>query len=157
MRSDTISAVHAFCPQNSTRYVLRAPLFCDASGDGIVGFMAGAAFRMGAESKEEFGEGFAPDAEYGQLLGHSMYFSTKDVGQPVKFVAPSWALKDITKIPRYRSSTPTCRAAISGGSNTAAASTPSTRPRDQMGALEGGLWRLGLHQELRQTSPRRKP
>lgn len=99
---DTLSAVHAFCPQNSTRYVLRAPLFCDASGDGLVGFMAGAAFRMGAESKEEFGEGFAPDAEYGQLLGHSMYFSTKDVGVPVKFVAPSWALKDITKIPRYR-------------------------------------------------------
>jgi hypothetical protein len=99
---DTISAVHAFCSQNSTRYVLRAPLFCDASGDGIVGFMSGAAFRMGAESKEEFGEGFAPDVEYGQLLGHSMYFSTKDVGVPVKFVAPSWALKDITKIPRYR-------------------------------------------------------
>lgn len=99
---DTISAVHAICSQNSTRYLLRAPLFCDASGDGIVGFMAGAAFRMGAESKEEFGEGFAPDAEYGQLLGHSMYFSTKDVGVPVKFVPPSWALKDITKIPRYR-------------------------------------------------------
>jgi hypothetical protein len=99
---DTISAIHAFCPQNSTRYLLRAPLFCDASGDGLVGFMAGAAFRMGAESKEEFGEGFAPDAEYGQLLGHSMYFSTKDVGVPVKFVAPGWALKDITKIPRYR-------------------------------------------------------
>lgn len=99
---DTLSAVHAFCPQNSTRYMLRAPLFCDASGDGLVGFMAGAAFRMGAESKEEFGEGFAPDAEYGQLLGHSMYFSTKDVGVPVKFVVPSWALKDITKIPRYR-------------------------------------------------------
>jgi hypothetical protein len=99
---DMLAAVHAFCPQNSTRYVLRAPLFCDASGDGLVGFMAGAAFRMGAESREEFGEGFAPDAEYGQLLGHSMYFSTKDVGVPVKFTAPSWALKDITKIPRYR-------------------------------------------------------
>lgn len=100
--ADTLSAVHAFCSQNSTRYLLRAPLFCDASGDGLVGFMAGAAFRMGAESQEEFGEGFAPDVEYGQLLGHSMYFSTKDVGVPVKFTAPSWALKDITKIPRYR-------------------------------------------------------
>ncbi len=99
---DSIAAVHAFCPQNSTRYLLRAPLFCDASGDGLVAFMAGAAFRMGAESREEFGEGFAPDAEYGQLLGHSMYFSTKDVGVPVKFVPPSWALMDITKIPRYR-------------------------------------------------------
>jgi hypothetical protein len=99
---DTISAVHAFCSQNSTRYVLRAPLFCDASGDGIIGFMSGAAFRMGAESKEEFGEAFAPDASYGQLLGHSMYFYSKDVGTPVKFVPPSWALDDITKIPRYR-------------------------------------------------------
>ena len=99
---DTIAAVHAFCPQNSTRYLLRAPLFCDASGDGLVAFMAGAAFRMGAESRGEFGEGFAPDSEYGQLLGHSMYFSTKDVGVPVKFVPPAWALKDITKIPRYR-------------------------------------------------------
>ena len=99
---DTISAVHAFCSQNSTRYVLKAPLFCDASGDGIIGFMAGAAFRMGAEAKEEFGEGFAPDAAYGQLLGHSMYFYSKDVGVPVKFVPPSWALDDITKIPRYR-------------------------------------------------------
>ncbi len=100
--ADTISAVHAFCSQNSTRYHLHAPLFCDASGDGILGFMAGAAFRMGAETKEEFGEGFAPDAKYGQMLGHSMYFYSKDVGTPVKFVPPSWALDDITKIPRYR-------------------------------------------------------
>lgn len=99
---DTISSVHAFCPQNSTRYLLKAPLFCDASGDGILGFMAGAAFRMGAEAREEFDEGFAPDAAYGQLLGHSMYFYSKDVGTPVKFVPPSWALDDITKIPRYR-------------------------------------------------------
>jgi len=99
---DTISTVHAFCSQNSTRYVLKAPLYCDASGDGILGFLAGAAFRMGAELKEEFGEGFAPDATYGQLLGHSMYFYSKDVGVPVKFVPPSWALDDITKIPRYR-------------------------------------------------------
>jgi hypothetical protein len=99
---DTISAIHAICSQNSTHYRLSAPLFCDASGDGIVGFMAGAAFRMGAESKEEFGEGFAPDAGYGQLLGHSMYFYTKDVGTPVKYTAPSWALKDITKIPHFR-------------------------------------------------------
>jgi hypothetical protein len=100
--ADTISAVHAFCSQNSTRYLLKAPLFCDASGDGILGFMSGAAFRMGAETKEEFNEGFAPDAAYGQMLGHSMYFYSKDIGTPVKFVPPSWALDDITKIPRYR-------------------------------------------------------
>ncbi|MCH7226815.1 FAD-dependent oxidoreductase [Haloferula sp. A504] len=99
---DTVSAVVAFCPQNSTRYVLRAPLFCDASGDGIVAFLAGAAFRMGAESADEFGEGFAPDEGYGHLLGHSLYFYTKDVGTPVRFTAPSWALKDVSGIARHR-------------------------------------------------------
>lgn len=100
--AETIRSLRAFCPQNSTQYDLVAPLFCDASGDGIVGFQAGAAFRMGAESKEEFGEKFAPTAEYGELLGHSLYFYTKDTGRPVRFVPPAYALDDITQIPRYR-------------------------------------------------------
>jgi len=103
---DTISAVHAFCSQNSTQYQVNAPLFCDASGDGIVAFLAGAAFRMGAESQEEFGEKFAPDKAYGELLGHSMYFYSKDVGRPVKFTPPSFALQDITQIPRYKTFNP---------------------------------------------------
>jgi len=99
---ETIRGVRAFCSQNGTMYDLTAPLFCDASGDGIVAFQAGAAFRMGAESKEEFGEKFAPTAEYGELLGHSLYFYSKDTGKPVRFVPPAYALQDITKIPRYR-------------------------------------------------------
>lgn len=64
-------------------------------------FQSGAAFRMGAESKEEFGEKFAPTEEYGELLGHSIYFYSKDIGKPVRFIPPSYALKDITKIPRH--------------------------------------------------------
>jgi hypothetical protein len=103
---DQITAVHAFCSQNSTQYTLSAPLFCDASGDGIVGFLAGAAFRMGAESAEEFGEKFAPDKAYGELLGHSLYFYSKDMGRPVKFVPPSFALQDIKEIPRYKTFNP---------------------------------------------------
>ena len=99
---DTIAGVSGFNSQNSTLYHLKAPLFVDSSGDGIVGFLSGAAFRMGAESQSEFGEKFAPDQEYGELLGHSMYFYSKRTDRPVKYVAPSFALKDITVIPRYR-------------------------------------------------------
>jgi FAD dependent oxidoreductase len=99
---DTIKSVRAFCPQNSTCYEISAPLFCDASGDGIVGFLAGAAFRIGAESRDEFGEKFAPAAASTELLGHSMYFYSKDTGRPVKFTAPAFALSDITRIPRWR-------------------------------------------------------
>jgi len=98
----TIRSLRAFCSQNGTAYELVAPLFCDAAGDGVVAFQAGAAFRMGAEAREEFGEKFAPTAEYGELLGHSLYFYTKDTGKPVRFVPPAYALQDITQIPRYR-------------------------------------------------------
>ena len=99
---DVISEVLAFCSQNSTEYKITAPLFCDASGDGIIAFQSGAAFRMGAEAAEEFGEPFAPSQEYGELLGHSIYFMSKDVGRPVTYVPPAFALKDITTVPRYR-------------------------------------------------------
>ncbi|MDR1192377.1 MAG: FAD-dependent oxidoreductase [Verrucomicrobiales bacterium] len=97
-----IAGVRAFNSQNSTMYEATAPLFCDASGDGIVGFLAGAAFRMGAETREEFGEKFAPDGDFGFLLGSSLYFYTKDAGHPVEFVPPAFALRDLEqKIPRY--------------------------------------------------------
>ena len=97
-----ISSIKAFCSQNSTEYVVQASLFCDATGDGIVGFKSGAAFRMGAESRHEFGELFAPDEGYGGLLGHTLYFYSKRADRPVKYVPPAFALKDIKQIPRYK-------------------------------------------------------
>ena len=99
---ENISTLRAFCSQNSTEYMLSAPLFCDSSGDGIVGHLAGASYRIGAEGKDEFGEGFTPQEGYGELLGHTIYFYSKNTGKPVKYVAPSYALKDINKIPRFR-------------------------------------------------------
>ena len=105
--ADSIRALRAFCSQNSTTYVVEAPLFCDSTGDGVIGFLAGAAFRMGAESAAEFGEGMAPDVnDYGELLGHSLYFYARDTGRPVRFVPPSFALDDISKIPRFRELSP---------------------------------------------------
>ncbi|RZJ23606.1 MAG: FAD-dependent oxidoreductase [Acinetobacter sp.] len=98
-----IASIKAFCSQNATMYIIKSHFFCDATGDGILGFLAGASFRMGAETKEEFGEGFAPDVKaYGELLGHSIYFYTKDTGSPVKYVAPSYAHKDVGTYPRIR-------------------------------------------------------
>ncbi|MGN6603363.1 MAG: FAD-dependent oxidoreductase [Ginsengibacter sp.] len=97
-----IDYIKAFCSQNSTRYQLEAPLFCDASGDGIVSFLSGAAYRMGAESKHEFEEQFAPETSAMELLGHTLYFYSKRSSQPVKYVPPAFALKDIEKIPKYK-------------------------------------------------------
>jgi hypothetical protein len=92
----TISKVFAFNPQNQTEYVFNSELFSDCSGDGIVSYLSGAAYRIGAEDKKEHLELFAPDKEeYGELLGHSIFFYMKDTGKPVTYVAPEFALKDI--------------------------------------------------------------
>lgn len=97
-----IRSVAAYCSQNETRYTLSAPFFCDASGDGILGYLAGAAFRMGAEARSEFGEGLAKPEPTHDLLGDSLYFYSRDTGKPVKYIPPAFALQDITRIPRYR-------------------------------------------------------
>lgn len=101
--NESIKSVTAFCSQNATTYIASAPVFCDASGDGIVAFLSGASFRMGAETKEEFDEGFAPNIEdYGNLLGHSLYFYTKDLGKPVSYTPPSFAINNAEELPRIK-------------------------------------------------------
>ncbi len=95
-----IAMMRGFSSQNSTLYEIHAPLFCDASGDGILGYLSGASYRIGAEDADEFDEGLAPDEDYGELLGHTIYFYTKDTGAPVDYVAPDFALRDLSKIPR---------------------------------------------------------
>ena len=97
-----IKVVNAYCSQNQTVYRISAPLFCDASGDGILGYLSGAGFRMGSEARAEFGELLADEESSMALLGHSLYFYARDTGKPVRFVPPPFALKDISSILRYR-------------------------------------------------------
>ena len=101
---DRISRILGFNSQNATFYEISGELFCDASGDGIVAYRAGAGFRVGAEVKSEFGEAFAPDpGKFGEVLGHSIYFYSRDTGAPVNFIPPAYAHKEIgTLIPRSR-------------------------------------------------------
>lgn len=99
--AQTITQVKAFNPINETFYTVSAEQFCDATGDGVLGFLAGAEYREGAEEAEELGEKMAPGDNFGHKLGHSIYFYTKQTNGPVNFVPPSFALKDITEIPRY--------------------------------------------------------
>jgi len=101
---DRIASIKAFNSQNSTMYEVSAPLFLDASGDGILGFLSGGAFRIGQESRNEFGELYAPEKPSADLLGHSLYFMSKDTGYPTRFIPPANALDmdAVRKIRRYR-------------------------------------------------------
>jgi hypothetical protein len=75
-----------------------SPYFLDCTGDGLVGHLAGAEYRLGREARSEFDESWAPEEADTKFLGSTILFYTKDLGRPVKFVPPDSA-KDITTTP----------------------------------------------------------
>jgi hypothetical protein len=100
--ADRIQLVRGFCRQNETHYELTAPLFCDATGDGMLGFLAGAAFRMGSEAQSEFDEGCAPRHASPHTMGDSILFYTKDAGKPTTYFPPRFAMLDVESFVKYR-------------------------------------------------------
>lgn len=70
-----------------------ANYFIDCTGDGLVGASAGAHFHIGREAANQYNETLAPKEEDGELLGSTLLFYTKDVGEKVKFIAPPFAKK----------------------------------------------------------------
>ncbi|GAA1922596.1 hypothetical protein GCM10009775_13800 [Microbacterium aoyamense] len=78
--------------------VFESPLFVDATGDGLIGHLAGADHRIGREARAEYDEDWAPEVADDQLLGSTILFYTKDAGKPVRYVPPDSA-KDITRTP----------------------------------------------------------
>ena len=89
---DRIAAVKALDWKRNRVIRLTAPLFCDATGDGWLGFYAGADWRMGREAKDEYGEIFAPEKADGDTLGSSLMWTSAESNTCVPFSAP-WAEK----------------------------------------------------------------
>ena len=86
----TIAAVKALDLKSNRVIRFEAPLFCDATGDGWVGYWAGADWRMGREAKDEYDESRAPDKPDGDTLGASVMWTSADANAAVPFSAP-WA------------------------------------------------------------------
>jgi hypothetical protein len=70
-----------------------APLFADCTGDGTVGFLAGAEFRMGRESWEQTGETMAPPEPDKMTMGSSVQWYTIETLRPAPFPECPWALR----------------------------------------------------------------
>ncbi|MFX0101944.1 MAG: FAD-dependent oxidoreductase [Candidatus Hodarchaeota archaeon] len=77
---------------DETTYEISGKVFIDGTGHGTVGYLAGAEFRMGREARSEFNESVAPVEADGKTLGASILFRAEDVGRPVDFTPPSWAI-----------------------------------------------------------------
>jgi len=72
---------------------LRGRYFIDCTGDGLVADLAGCEWRMGSEGRAEFNEPHAPVQPSKDAMGNSIHFRARDVGHPVPFTPPDWAVK----------------------------------------------------------------
>ncbi|MFC6355546.1 FAD-dependent oxidoreductase [Luethyella okanaganae] len=99
----TITSVTGWMMGSERLIEFSGPIFVDATGDGLVGFLAGADHRIGREARSEYGEPWAPEVADDVTLGSTLLFYTTDAGHPVKFVPPAFA-KDLstTSIPHNR-------------------------------------------------------
>lgn len=85
MDNDMIHSVIVQNIETGVRTELEAPLFSDCTGDGTIGFLAGADYRIGRESKLEFGESRAPEVADSLTMGTSVQWYSKDTGKPSDF------------------------------------------------------------------------
>jgi len=85
MNGSKIASVTAKHIENGKELQFKAPLFSDCTGDGTIGFLAGADWRMGRESKDEFGETTAPEKADKMTMGSSVQWYSVDAGKPTAF------------------------------------------------------------------------
>ena len=62
--------------------LLEAPLFADCTGDGTIGFLAGADYRYGREARSEFGESLAPEEADNFVMGASVQWYSSEARRP---------------------------------------------------------------------------
>jgi len=90
---DRITAVIGRDTRTSQDLRFVAPLFADCTGDGTVGFLAGADFRMGRESWAETGETMAPQEPDKMTMGASVQWYAIETLEPSPFPDCPWALQ----------------------------------------------------------------
>lgn len=89
----SIRAVKVRVANAETELTIQGRVFIDCTGDGVVADMAGCEWRLGTESRGEFGELHAPLEASSDTMGSSIQLKAKDMGRPVPFRAPEWAVK----------------------------------------------------------------
>lgn len=104
VRMDGNRIVSALATRESTEdsFEIVADIFMDCTGDGRLGKEAGALFTTGRESSQQYGESFAGKESDTYRLGSSLLFTARNMGKPMKFIAPTWAKSYSEEDLKYR-------------------------------------------------------
>ena len=102
VEEDKITSIH--CYQQTTEYhiEIRADYFADCTGNGTLGYYAGAEYREGSEGYEEFKEPHAPKEPDNYRMGNTILFKALKRDEPVKYEPPFFAKKLTEEQLKYR-------------------------------------------------------
>ena len=91
MDGEKIASVTGWQLNSYTFHTVNAEIFVDCSGDSILADISGAAYRVGRESCEEFGEYAAPEVADRCTMGSSCLIEARKTDHPCTFIPPEWA------------------------------------------------------------------
>lgn len=88
-----IVAVVAHNVRTGRRLRFTAHVFADCTGDGTIGYRAGADYRYGREGRDETGESLAPEKADRMTLGASVMWYSVETAEPSTFPECPWAVQ----------------------------------------------------------------
>ncbi len=143
MKDGRVQSVTGWQTTTQRYHKVEAPLFADCSGDSVLAPLTGAAYRVGRESRLEFGETIPPETADKKTMGMSCLIQARETDHEVSFIAPPWAEK-ITKEklgkrnPNLSSITENFWYLELGGNRDSIGDTEELR--DELVALAYGMW-----------------
>ena len=92
MEGSSIKRVVARNLETGEKQAFSAPLFADCTGDGSIGFLAGAQYMSGRESQSKFNEPTAPPEADQLTMGISVQWFSESRDEPSDFPDIAWGL-----------------------------------------------------------------
>jgi len=96
---NVITAVDARHTSTGEQIRLKAPFFVDCTGDGWIGYWAGADWMYGRESRETYDEGWeafgdrwSPEEADNYVMGSTLLWRSRQADAPVPFPEVPWAM-----------------------------------------------------------------
>lgn len=89
--SDKITSVKGYQSGTEKIFIYESKLFIDCTGDGSVGYWAGANYMKGKEGYNVFEEDMAKEQSEKYTLGSTILFYVKEMKKPIKYIAPDFA------------------------------------------------------------------
>lgn len=90
---DKITSITAKHIESGKELRFEAPLFSDCTGDGTIGYLAGADYRMGREGQDEYGESIAPKEADKMTMGSSVQWYSVDDKKACSFPEFSYGVE----------------------------------------------------------------